>query len=101
MSDLVKRLREADDYNRNHYERDPLHLEAAARIEQLEVQAGPTLRALAAENAALRAEVAQLRDAKDVDRARWEACERLARSLAEEIDGLAALTTPSRPDTPR
>ena len=33
--ELVKRLREQDEYNKRHYERDPLHEEAAARIEQL------------------------------------------------------------------
>lgn len=34
--DLVKRLRDADEYNGKHYVRDPLHKQAADRIEQLE-----------------------------------------------------------------
>ena len=32
---LLRRLREQDEYNKRHYERDPLHEEAADRIEAL------------------------------------------------------------------
>jgi DNA-binding MurR/RpiR family transcriptional regulator len=32
---ILSRLREADRYNRKHYERDPLHSEAADAIEEL------------------------------------------------------------------
>ena len=35
MTDLIKRLREADSYNKKYYALDPLHQEAADRIEQL------------------------------------------------------------------
>ena len=35
MNDLIKRLREADTYNKKYYAVDPLHQEAAHRIEQL------------------------------------------------------------------
>jgi len=34
--DLIKRLREADSYNKKYYALDPLHQEAADRIEHLE-----------------------------------------------------------------
>jgi thiamine pyrophosphate-dependent acetolactate synthase large subunit-like protein len=33
--ELIKALRDADAYNRKHYVRDPLHTDAADRIEQL------------------------------------------------------------------
>lgn len=33
--ELIKALRDADDYNRKHYVRDPLHTDAADRIEAL------------------------------------------------------------------
>jgi hypothetical protein len=36
--DLIKRLREADSYNKKYYALDPLHNEAADRIEQLEAK---------------------------------------------------------------
>ena len=36
MTDLIKRLREADSYNEKYYALDPLHKEAADRIEELE-----------------------------------------------------------------
>ena len=35
MTDLIKRLREADTYNKKYYAVDPLHQEAADRIEEL------------------------------------------------------------------
>ena len=35
MSDLIKRLREADTYNKKYYAVDPLHQEAADRIDEL------------------------------------------------------------------
>ena len=35
MTDLIKRLREADSYNKKYYALDPLHQEAADRIEAL------------------------------------------------------------------
>ena len=38
MTDLIKRLREADSYNKKYYALDPLHQEAADRIEELEKQ---------------------------------------------------------------
>ena len=36
MTDLIKRLREADTYNKKYYAVDPLHQEAADRIEAVE-----------------------------------------------------------------
>ena len=35
MDDLIKRLREADTYNKKYYAVDPLHQEAADRIDEL------------------------------------------------------------------
>ncbi len=35
MTDLTKRLREADTYNKKYYAVDPLHQEAADRIEEV------------------------------------------------------------------
>ena len=42
--DLVKRLRDADAYNSKHYVRDPLHSEAAKRIEALEAELAAALK---------------------------------------------------------
>jgi len=44
--DLVKRLRDADAYNSTHYVRDPLHSEAAKRIEALEASVAKAVEAL-------------------------------------------------------
>ena len=38
MTELIKRLREADSYNKKYYALDPLHQEAADRIEELEAK---------------------------------------------------------------
>ena len=40
--ELIKALRDADAYNRKHYVRDPLHTDAAARIEELVKEAAET-----------------------------------------------------------
>ena len=49
MTDLIKRLREADSYNKKYYALDPLHKEAADRIDELvEINKELTLQLLAA-----------------------------------------------------
>ena len=48
MTDLIKRLREADSYNKKYYALDPLHKEAADRIDELvEINKELTLQLLA------------------------------------------------------
>ena len=44
--DLIKRLREADSYNKKYYVLDPLHNEAADRIEELERDLAKAVEAL-------------------------------------------------------
>ena len=44
--ELIARLRDADLYNAQHYERDPLHKQAADRIEALEGKLAKAVEAL-------------------------------------------------------
>jgi hypothetical protein len=44
--ELIARLRSADLYNAEHYERDPLHKQAADRIEALEAKLAKAVEAL-------------------------------------------------------
>ena len=46
MTDLIKRLREADTYNKKYYAVDPLHQEAADRIEALDAKLAKAVEAL-------------------------------------------------------
>ena len=46
MTDLIKRLREADSYNKKYYALDPLHKEAADHIEQTEAKLTKAVEAL-------------------------------------------------------
>ena len=44
--ELIERLRDADLYNAEHYERDPLHKQAADRIEALKAKLAQAVEAL-------------------------------------------------------
>jgi len=84
--DLVKRLRDADAYNSKHYVRDPLHSEAAKRIEALEAKV-QSLTALLDNQLGTPCEQVRHQEQVDALEAKMEKAEHIVRILASaELD---------------
>lgn len=74
--ELIKALRDADDYNQKHYVRDPLHTDAVDRIEQLVQESNRRLDLARSEGVARviqfeRAEAAEAKLAKAMEALRF------------------------------
>jgi len=84
--ELLARLRSADLYNAEHYERDPLHKQAADRIEALEAKLAKAVEGL---HAVVQHEASTFfgPDGEKNKRASWRGVMRKVRTTLAEIKG--------------
>lgn len=90
MTDLIKRLREADTYNKKYYAVDPLHQEAADRIEELVKERDyteGTNDTLIALNQSLEAKLTKAVEERDEYKAAAEICGKAARTMLAQLEG--------------